>query len=574
MFGLERDFIQQDGITMLLGRPGGLSTGDLNIVQARMLMNSGIPHHLRLLLREVDLQVTLEYTVSRRKMLGTLLKGGKLGMTEFFGLMLQIAAGMEEGRLYMLRPEQYALHQDYIFIDGPLGSGKVFLTCIPLQSIEPALKPGESMKSLIMVFMAAIRELSGDGIQRLLLYCDEETFSPAGLKELLAELLTGGDIQKACAEAHDTEHTVVSRVAEAGIPAATPDLRVIQTSWRGQAPPSLRDVSEPALRPPPDEARPWGQRGQAPEPNGSILDKAPWMKASIGQKLTDGMAGVRPSLADMPERVMQNADEPGPYRTYVLLGAVLCDALLWKFFYLDAPELLSLVACAAFTVGLAFLSWLVWTGRLFHSDTEGEEEAREEEMADRISSAWNRRIRTEAEWDFGRNPVGASRPASSEQDSSAVAGSSPGGSAKRAQLPAGMAVSTPQTMEPVKPTALLTRDPVQDSGGRASEPGRNTPYLERSGPDHSIEPERIELNRPSFIIGRSAEVAQYVEASEGASRVHVEISRGAGGYILKDLDSRNGTFLAGEPMVPYKEYPLTEGAVFTIVKGTYTFRSA
>ncbi|WP_238652510.1 DUF6382 domain-containing protein [Paenibacillus piscarius] len=574
MFGLERDFIQQDGITMLLGRTGGLSTGDLNMVQARMLMNSGIPHHLRLLLREIDMQVTLEYTVSKRKMLGTLLKSGRLSMTEFFGLLLQIAAGMEEGRLYMLRPEQYALHQDYIFIEGPLGSGRVFLTCIPLQGLEPALKPGEPMKSLIMVFMAAIRELSGDGIQRLLQYCDEETFSPAGLKELLAELLTGGESQRAFTEAHDTEHTGISRLAGAAFPAVTPDQRAIRTSWTGQAPPPLRDAAEPALRPTPDAARPWGQGERESEPHGSILDKAPWMKATLGQKLTDGMAGLQPSTSDMPHRTIQTADEPGPYRIYVLLGALLCDALLWKFLYLDEPKLIRLVVCAALTVGLAFLSWLVWSGRLFHSEAEDEGEVLEDEIADRGNTAWNRRLRSEAEWDFGRNPVVASRPAPSEQEASFGGGGFPGGPAKRTQAPISLDVSTPQTMEPVKPTALLTREPVQDSGGRLSEPGRTTPYLERTSPDEGGAFERIELNRPSFIIGRSAEVAQYVEASEGASRVHVEISRISGGYILKDLDSRNGTLFAGEAMVPYKEYPLTEGAVFKIVKGTYTFRSA
>lgn len=178
MFGLERDFVQQDGITMLLGKPEGLAAGELNMVQARMLMNTGIPHHLRLLLREIDLQVTLEYTVSRRKMLGALLKSERLSMLEFFGLLLQIAAGMEEGRLYMLRAEQYALHEDYIFIEGPLNSGKVFLTYLPLQHTESAVSPGKSLRSLIMVFMAAIHELSGDGMQRLLQYCGEEAFQP------------------------------------------------------------------------------------------------------------------------------------------------------------------------------------------------------------------------------------------------------------------------------------------------------------------------------------------------------------------------------------------------------------
>ncbi|MNE98049.1 FHA domain protein [compost metagenome] len=69
-------------------------------------------------------------------------------------------------------------------------------------------------------------------------------------------------------------------------------------------------------------------------------------------------------------------------------------------------------------------------------------------------------------------------------------------------------------------------------------------------------------------------MAQYVEKSEGASRVHAEISRGPAGYIIKDLDSRNGTLYQGNPMIPYKEYPLTEGSVFTIIKGSYTFRTA
>lgn len=555
---------------MLLGRAGGLTAGELNMVQVRMLMNSGIPHHLRLLLREIDLQVTLEYTVSKRKMLGMLLKSGKLSMTEFLGLLLQIAAGMEEGRLYMLRPEQYALHQDYIFIEGPLSSGRVFLTCIPLQCIEPALKPGESMKSLIMVCMAAIRELSGDGIQRLLQYCDEENFNPAGLKELLAELLTGGDSQTVYAEAVETEHAKPSQAADAEGSAVN---KVSQNPGSGQMPPPLRNVTEPALRPPAVAANPWGQGEREIESHGSILDKTPWMKPVPGLRQPDKLGGAQP-LKEMPQESMQASDGPGPYRTYVLLGAVLGDALLWKFLYLDDPRKLWLAVCGAATVGLAVLSWLILSGRLFQGEAEAGEEALEEEIADRRSTAWNRRIRSEADWDFSRNPVVPSRPVPSEQESSAGAGGFTGSSAKRAQAPMGMTGSTPQTMEPVKPTALLTRDPAQEAGGRASEPGRTTPYLERSSPDHSGAPERIELNRPSFIIGRSAEVAQYVEASEGASRVHVEISRGSGGYILKDLDSRNGTLLAGETMVPYKEYPLTEGAVFTIVKGTYTFRSA
>ncbi|WP_254075697.1 DUF6382 domain-containing protein [Paenibacillus tritici] len=557
MYGLERDFIQQDGITMLLGRSAGLSAGELNMVQARMLMNSGIPHHLRLLLREIDLQVTLEYKVSKRKMLGALLKSEKLSMMEFFGLLLQIAAGMEEGQLYMLRTEQYALHEDFIFIEGPLSSGKVFLTYIPLQRTEPSLRPGEALKSLIMVFMAALQELSGDGIQRLLQYCGEDTFSPAGLKELLAELLTGANNHKVHAEAAEPVHG--SQVAGAGTSAAGSGNRI---DW---VQPPLRSMAEPAREFPAAAASPRGQGDNQALSSGSMLNPAPWMSGTPQLKRKEGATGGQ-TATDQPLRAIQAADRPSsPYRTYVLLGAVLCDALLWKFLYLHDPGTLWLIVCAAGTLILATLGWLVWSGRVAWGEAEEDLEAAEEDYS---GAARKRKLRSELEWDFGRNPV------VQQQLADVAANGFTGKSASSQQASAGIAGSRPQKKETAMATALLTREPEQGTGSGPPLAGRTGPYLERTDSDESGVPERIELNRPSFIIGRSSEVAQYVEKSEGASRVHAEISRGPGGYILKDLDSRNGTFLAGETMVPYKEYPLTEGAVFTIVRGCYTFHTA
>ncbi|WP_405108135.1 DUF6382 domain-containing protein [Paenibacillus sp. FSL K6-1217] len=569
MFGLERDFIQQDGITMLLGRSGGLRAGELNMVQARMLMTSGIPHHLRLLLREIDLQVTLEYTVARRKMLGALLKSGKLSMTEFFGLMLQIAAGMEEGQLYMLRTEQYALHEDFIFIEGTLSSGKVFLTYIPLELTELAPKPGEALKSLIMVFMGAIQELTGDGIQRLLQYCGEEAFSPAGLKGLLAEMLTEVTPHKANFEGMEAAY--ISPMAGAGTSAAVPAMRI---DW---AQPPARRLEEPGRERPAAAAFPRVHGDKETQPSGSMLNPTPWMSGTPPLKRKDGLSGVQ-ALADTTQRAVQAADKQSPYRTYILLGAVLGDALLWKFLYLNDPRTLWLAVCAAGTLILAAVCWLVWSGRLAWGEAEEEVDALEEGRDDYSSTARNRKLRSELEWDFGRNPVDQRPPAPVFTPSVQAADAGVSGfmakPAGRQQAPPAMAGSSPQKREAAPATALLTREPAQSTGSGLPQASRAVPYLERSDPDDGGAPERIELNRPSFIIGRSAEVAQYIEKSEGASRVHAEISRASGGYILKDLDSRNGTLLAGEAMVPYKEYPLTEGTVFTIVKGTYTFHTA
>ncbi|PQP86032.1 hypothetical protein CPT76_33800 [Paenibacillus sp. AR247] len=121
-------------------------------------------------------------------------------------------------------------------------------------------------------------------------------------------------------------------------------------------------------------------------------------------------------------------------------------------------------------------------------------------------------------------------------------------------------------------TVLLSAPVDGAAGGKSHRSGSPGYYLIREG-EQGRPSERIELKLPHFVIGRSEEVAQYVEASTGTSRAHVELARGKdGGYLIKDLGSRNGTKLHGEPMVPYKEYPLKDGDTFTIISGVYTFK--
>ncbi|MBW4083438.1 DUF6382 domain-containing protein [Paenibacillus sp. S150] len=546
MFGLSRDFVQQDGISMLLGKPEGLRTAELNMVQVRMLMNTGIPHHLRLQLREIDLQVSLEYALSRRKMLSHLLKGEKLGMTEFFGLLLQIAVGMEEGRLYMLQAEQYALHEDYIFIEGPLRAGKVYLTYLPLQSAESAMHAGEALKLLIMVLMASVRELSGDGVQRLLQYCGEEDFTPAGLKELLAELMTDGEGAKRRADTArsasvvsflDAHMTAEGSVRERN--GATAEVDAL-ASEKLRNDPGFESAAAEAHKPP------------------------PWQGGYPRLKLKEESLQLR---LDEPDIDSHAAPEPSAYRTYAMLGGLLVDAVLWKFLYLNSPKPPGLAVCALATLVLGMFCWLVWSGRLNLGGVKAEEAA-EDELA-----AAGRRKHRELEWDFVRTPAAASGapdvpvPAQKFENPLYTGVQT---TQNRAGLPERSQATAPAPI-PVEATAMLLHDPPSEK--ERKQEVHAAPYLERVHDNEGGIPEKIELNRPSFLIGRSPDVAQYVEKSEGVSRVHAEIAKSAGGYILKDLDSRNGTLFQGEAMIPYKEYPLTDGTMFTIVKGCYTFRS-
>lgn len=550
---------------MQLGTAGGLSLAELNMVQAKMLMNTTIPHHLRLLLREIDLKVTLEYAVSRRKMLSHLLKSEKMSMAELFGLLLQIARGMEEGRQYMLRAEQYALHKDYIFIEGPLGSGKVFLTYIPLQPSGTPISPGEAVKSLIMVLIASVTELSGSGLQRLLEYCGSGDFSPSGLKGLLAELLAedhsaagkpAGSIEAVSLKVPSDGGNAVS----GGIPVRLREGPQAYVAAGFSATPEASVISM--------KQRQLSARSEEPANDSNHAKEQRWGNGLPKLRLSEEV------VSDDQEDAGETAVAvPSSYRTYTVLGAVLADALLWKFLYLDRPMTIWLAVCIAATAIFAAISWMVWSGRIMAVQDPVIDESRERPES-ALAGTRERSVSQKpprSEWDFGRNPVVPARlhiQQGGEQKLTSQVSQNSGGSLFGA---AGQVQLQPAA---VAATALLTASDSAISG-QAKLPLRPAgPFLERTGADEDGAPEKIELDRASFIIGRSPDVAQYVEKSEGASRVHAEISRGPAGYIIKDLDSRNGTLYQGSPMIPYKEYPLTEGSVFTIIKGSYTFRTA
>lgn len=517
LFGLTCDFIQRDGICMVLDESDGLSADKLNRIQTRMMMHTRIPNHLRLYLKEIDLKLSLEYTVSGKKMLSHLLKSEKLTMNAFFGLLLQVAQGMEEGRLYMLDPGMYALHEDYIFIEGALLNGKVYLTYIPLDNPADPVKPGERMRSLIMVLMASITELRGNGVQRLLQYCGEEGFSSGGLKALLAGLLTEG-----------VDSNKLDRISE--------DERVSPRPERPRIPLI------------PEEELPENKR-QTPG----------WTSGYTTFNRVENDRGMNNADSTDSEIIQTSGS-----KTYIILGCLLADALLWKFVYLNNSNTLTFMVCGVLSIILATLSILAWKSliRLGGRKNDNDEEAD-------IKAGMAGLSPEESRHSFGRPSLPNLRPSAIDLDHRAATQSN-------VRLTDFMADVQEITHSPVSiaPTALLSREknPVTEQGlGKRQ---NEAPYLERQDEEGDGVRERIDLNRPSFIIGRSTEVAQYIESSEGASRVHAEISRSTGGYLLKDLNSRNGTFFQGEPMIPYKEYPLAEGDVFTIVKGKYTFRTA
>lgn len=86
------------------------------------------------------------------------------------------------------------------------------------------------------------------------------------------------------------------------------------------------------------------------------------------------------------------------------------------------------------------------------------------------------------------------------------------------------------------------------------------------------ETEEIHLTENNFVIGRSEKRADYVENSVGISRVHIELIKLSNTYGIKDLGSKNGTFINQEKIIPYKVYELSNEDEITIGRTLYTYK--
>ena len=130
----------------------------------------------------------------------------------------------------------------------------------------------------------------------------------------------------------------------------------------------------------------------------------------------------------------------------------------------------------------------------------------------------------------------------------------------------GSSTSHPTTiLTPIAPTVLLLSS--------------ENPYA----PNHPIirlditrngETEEVSLPPSgSWTVGRDPAIAHYSIDSAGVSRAHAEWICEAGQVQIRDLGSRNGTYLNGELLVPFKPQPFDANDVMVIVQTEFRLHS-
>lgn len=610
MFGLSRDFIQNGGNYMVLSSPEGIPSSELSRVQTNMITAAKVPHLLPLHMKEVDFKVSLQYDITNKKMLTHLLKSDKLTLNEYYGLLLQIVSTLDDSKLYMLDPEQYILQEDYIFIEGPFHMGTVYLTYIPIPSMKNAEANYSSLHHLITRLMASVSELQGNGIQSLLHYVSVvDEFTWTGLKDLLINLLSELGQHASYQSTHlnnqpselyppnDSNHQPIV------IPIPQESFPVIDHEHKRRVPAAPMDRVHRA---------PFVSKGEQ-----ELVRKAPATTPAISPLDREhSWRNNDPMKNDLSEYLDQGQEEyrTSSVTTYVALGCLITCAVVWRFLYMTHQGTSMLIVCIVITTLLGVVAWLGWKGKLrlplrreqtlsesvplfdaYSGELEDYRPARKRGSSfqvERLTGFLDGEAKdkepepSRTRWEFPEhtvselNQAGSGSSRKSNLSSSMTAATTENSEEGKGDYYAQLGQKTEMLSSP-RANATVLLKPDHHSSEDIKGPSHSSyPYLERreigqgGGEDlfcGEVLSTPIVLNLPHFIIGRAADVAQFVEVTSGTSRAHVEISKGIEGYVIKDLGSKNGTLLNKEPMIAYKEYPLCDGDTFTIIKGEYTY---
>lgn len=82
---------------------------------------------------------------------------------------------------------------------------------------------------------------------------------------------------------------------------------------------------------------------------------------------------------------------------------------------------------------------------------------------------------------------------------------------------------------------------------------------------------KIAITKPSFIIGRLEDQVDYILQNNTVGKLHAEIISKGGLYYLKDLNSRNGTYINGNKIKSNIEYKINDSDSITFADSEFTF---
>lgn len=544
------DFSMSRGHEMVIDRPSGILREELDEVEVGMLQAQRIPKLLPPEWVDIDGAVTFRYLLSGKRMLSHRLQLAPLTMIDFYALLLAVVEAIDDCQHYMLRPESFLLHEQYVFVGEQWED--IGLVYLPLKNAGAGPSAGEAVTAMAVRWIGYVEQPDGAGLQRVFQHLREDRVSWNGLRQALLALLSRVNSFPASGTALAGKRQALQESSQAPVPISA-DAQQPQERHDRLLAEKLKRVARISLRNESNQAD-FGHSGGAADSN----------PEGERRKLPDEGMPVWQDINESAE--LEPAGRVSRMKKLSFAGCIVVVALIWRFLYMDSPTNMSLLVSAGLTVLAPAGLLLIWR-RITNNNEFGDDEAENSswmekgrgmpEDADNSfplglekGGGVKDRFRWEAgTWEENEQPVSERGQPEGEDQVNSFKGSLP---ARQQEA-----------------TMLLGSDSRNGSG---PDKAVAVPWLAREADGIT---ERVALAE-RVIIGRSSEGTTYVDKAPGVSRAHLELVDENGGWIVKDIGSRNGSTINGEAMIPYKTYCLSNGDVLQLAgdKGPkYKFRT-
>lgn len=487
----------------------GSSQEDIFHYQVEMIANNSIRGILPFCERQKNDTVNIYYEITSRISLSRFLSRKKLSKEEFLDIIGSITETMLECGSYLLSERCLILDDDFIYIKPD--SLEVFLVYLPVeQEIDVVQNFREFLVNLVVYSANILEEENDNFLQKLLSYARTETFSIKGFSALLKTIRSGrAAVPEEGAQVEKKEFQLKTVPVKRGI-THNPKSLISESRRPGELIPTEIPAS------------------QAAKENGPEKKKLE----------------IRREKVSSSGKHEKNSTAISNIKRFFLIGAALSQLLFaviavqaWKYaVFLGGDSNSAISGIALIILGIDYFLYK----RVF----------RYERITVKIPPGENDNEKPFLKKEAFDQKAKAEKNLKTDEPSS----SSPF-LYKEEQVLCGQQEQAARGTNPAETTILGTR-------------GRFCACLQGSRDGAIFE---IPVVGESFVIGRLADQVDHVSNNSAVGKVHAEILCRGGAYHIKDLNSRNGTFLNGNRIESNMEFEIKNNDVISFANSEYIF---
>ncbi|MDY0408518.1 DUF6382 domain-containing protein [Virgibacillus soli] len=500
-------------------------------LQMKMIQSNVIPRLVPISFEDVNGKKSVYYRIEGLRMLRAIAKERPLTMQDYYTLFLNIIQALQDSSNHMLTEENYVLHEDYIYIGD--NYHQVYLMYLPFKEIEETNSMYDQLKKLLLHIAGDVQGIHGGQFKMILNYVKDPGFSLQGLKHLLQDL-------------------------------------------QGYEPNEVKDN------------------------NVRVESKT---EVQIEEETIIKQVKKLPPLS-------------GKERLYSILFGILLIAVSWKLAE-GGSKLMFLIASISSLVAITgvIVYWFVWRPGVEPIITEKEVKINRPKKKQKVVNENSHRSTHQHAISYSQNQNGINQDFGQSEDEKEIhaiinqmkqeqfnkhASENPQQGSNQ------HAINDDDVLNDVQ-QHINSENKYEDNQNLSSEESHMDYFRENhindirqpmsnAYPDETVlletellgEPtptvkniliterngkeEEISLEGETVIIGRAEKGTNIINKDRSISRLHIELTRLSDTYGLKDLGSKNGTFINNQRVNPHEIYELKDGDQIQIGKTYYTYK--